>query len=160
VSPRVQRVFDEPWRKTVFRRHPSVRRELNRRGLVSPHFTWAEACCKDGSNVPTRRKRNAVRHAWALEELRHELGDAPMPVLSWYRSPEHNKAVGGAVKSRHLKADATDHPTEWVAGVGRERVLAAAERIFANGGIGDYPSGSVHFDSRGWRARWRSFIGQ
>jgi hypothetical protein len=33
----------------------------------------------------------------------------------------------------------------------------AADRVFANGGFGTYPSGARHTDSRGSRARWSSF---
>ena len=34
---------------------------------------------------------------------------------------------------------------------------SVCDKLFANGGVGNYPSGSRHVDSRGTRARWTSF---
>ncbi len=89
-----------------------------------------------------------------MERLRHELGDKPLPVLSWYRTPAHNTAVGGASQSRHMHADAADFTTQTVAGFGAARFDATCDKVFANGGFGRYPSGSRHGDSRGSPARW------
>jgi hypothetical protein len=33
----------------------------------------------------------------------------------------------------------------------------AADKVYARGGFGTYPSGSRHTDSRGSQARWSSF---
>lgn len=148
------------WRKPWARRAPLVfgfRRWLQRHGYLSPHFTLAEAASKDGTPVPRRLLRAARNHAFRLERVRHALGDQPIPIISWHRSPAHNAAVGGASQSQHLKARATDHPREWVERVGRFRFDRVADRIFKDGGVGRYPAGSVHLDSRGWRARWTSF---
>jgi GH25 family lysozyme M1 (1,4-beta-N-acetylmuramidase) len=130
---------------------------LDGHGYLSPHFRLTEARCKDGTSVPGALKRRASDHAFALEALRHRLGDRPIPVISWYRSPAHNRRVGGARASKHMQAIATDHPRAWVDRVGRARVLREGNVVFARGGMGVYPSGSLHFDSRGTRARWNSF---
>jgi uncharacterized protein YcbK (DUF882 family) len=89
-----------------------------------------------------------------LEQLRHALDDQPLPILSWYRTPAHNSAVGGASQSRHMQADAADFTVQTVEGFGSGRFDSACEKVFANGGFGRYPSGSRHGDTRGSRARW------
>jgi uncharacterized protein YcbK (DUF882 family) len=78
-------------------------------------------------------------------------------VLSWYRPDWYNRQIGGASNSQHIRALATDMTREWVAKVGRDRFNRAADKVFRDGGVGRYPAGSVHVDSRGWRARWTTF---
>ncbi len=146
----------EPWRESA-KRSPGFRRWLHKRGYLSPHFTIRGAASKDGRQIPRRLILGARNHAFNLEKLRHRLGDKPLPVLSWYRSPARNAAVGGAKNSKHLQAIATDHAKEHVAKVGRGRFLAQADSIFKSGGLGAYTSGAVHVDSRGVRARWTTF---
>ncbi len=125
-------------------------------GHLSPHFMLKEAACHDpaGTAVPTSLRANAQRQAFALERLRHELGDEPLPILSWYRTPAWNKAVGGAENSRHMQADASDFTVQTVNSFGNGRFDAACEKVYARGGFGRYASGSRHGDSRGTRARW------
>ena len=125
-------------------------------GYASPHFDRKETACHDAqtSPVPAKLRANAQREAFALEQLRHALGDQPLPILSWYRTPAHNSAVGGASQSRHMQADAADFTVQTVEGFGPGRFDSACEKVFANGGFGRYPSGSRHGDTRGSRARW------
>jgi hypothetical protein len=149
--------WDHPW---SFRARHSprfkkwIRDHTNR---FSPHFTKEEARCKDGTYVPASLAGNASRVAFKLEKLRHKLGDRSIPILSWYRSPSHNAAVGGASQSRHMSADAVDIPSSFVQSVGTSRFDYWANRVWWNGGYGQYPSGSRHGDTRGYRARWTSF---
>jgi GH25 family lysozyme M1 (1,4-beta-N-acetylmuramidase) len=125
-------------------------------GYASPHFSRKETACHDAQNspVPAKLRASAQREAFALEKLRHTLGDKSLPILSWYRTPAHNAAVGGASQSRHMQADAVDFTVQTVQSFGSSRFDAACEKIFANGGFGSYPSGSRHGDTRGSRARW------
>lgn len=87
-----------------------------------------------------------------LQALRDELG-RPMLITSGYRSPSHNKEVGGAERSQHLLGRAfdvvmTNHDPE--------AFVAAAERVGFNG-IGLYPDRNfIHVDSRLKKARWGS----
>lgn len=123
-------------------------------GRLSPNFSRDEARCKDPGRcpVPDELRAGCQRHAFQLERLRHKLGDRPLSVLSWYRTPAWNARCGGASQSRHMKADATDFTREEVARhPGFDQI---ADEIFAEGGFGTYPSGSRHVDSRGTRARW------
>ncbi len=127
------------------------------KGYVSPHFSRKEWASKDGRAVPANLRRNAQRQAFTLERLRHALGDKPLSGISYYRSPEHNRAVGGASQSRHMQADATDFDKSTVDRIGKTRFLNTAERFYAQDGVGVYPGGSVHLDQRGYRSRWSSF---
>ena len=85
-----------------------------------------------------------------LQSLRIKLG-RPMIVNSAYRSPEHNKAVGGAPASKHMLGIAFDvrmdnhDPDTYIAAA-----LAVGFR-----GIGTYPKQNfVHVDARTERASW------
>lgn len=146
--------WDHPWSWRA-RRNPRFRLWLGRNGYLTPHFTKREARCKDGTPVPRRLLVGARRHAFNLERLRHALGDKPVPIISWYRTDAYNRRVGGASKSQHVRAVATDHPVEWVSK--HKDFDKTADRIFYSGGIGLYPGGNRHLDSRGWRARWTSW---
>jgi hypothetical protein len=153
---RYRRLWRKPWARRG-RFSPRYRHWLDRHGYITPHFRWSEAACKDGTHVPPSLRRNAIRHGWNLERFRHRLGDRPLRIISWYRHPAYNRKIGGASKSRHMSADATDYPREFVNAVGRNRFFREADVVFRNGGVGNYPAGSAHTDSRGWRSRWRSF---
>jgi hypothetical protein len=150
-----------PWRATT-RRSPATRRWLDQHGHITPHFTWASYACKDGTPVPHALRNNAIRLHWQLERLRHAMGDIPMTVDGPYRTPARNKAVGGAIDSRHLRADAADFFAQqvdrWVAQSPRLRsradVLRLVDQIFSRGGVGNETSGTLHVDARGWRARF------
>lgn len=56
-----------------------------------------------------------------------------------------------------MQADATDFTVPTVNSFGFGKFAAACEKVYASGGFGTYPSGSLHVDSRGMRARWSSF---
>jgi hypothetical protein len=128
-----------------------------RHGFVSPHFTRPEWESKDGTPVPSNLRENAQRQAFKCEQLRHRLGDKPLGALSYYRSPAHNAAVGGASQSRHMQADACDWDISTINRFGRDKFLAACEAIWKNNGIGVYPGGNIHTDARPYRARWNSW---
>lgn len=149
--------WNHPWRWRA-RRHPGFRRWLNRHGYLTPHFSIAEAKCKDGTNVRYGTRRRARKHAFKLEKLRHRIGDKPVEVISWYRTRSYNDQVGGARNSHHIKGWATDHPRQWIDRVGRAKVMREANYVFRNGGLGTYPWGAIHTDSRGYRARWTDWV--
>lgn len=157
IKPKHRDYWKRPWTVPVSRfRAIGFKRALRARGYLSPHYELREAACKDAARtpVPRRMRPRAQRHAFRLEQLRHELGDRPLPVLSWYRTPAHNVAVGGASRSKHMKAIATDFDRA----VLPSGFDAAADRIFADGGFGQYPGGNRHVDSRAGRARWTSYL--
>ena len=88
-----------------------------------------------------------------LQSLRDRLGK-PLIVRSAYRSPEHNRAVGGATRSKHMDGAAFD-----IAMSNHDPVaFEAAARAVGFLGFGFYPrSGFIHVDlgpARQWGKRF------
>ncbi len=113
-----------------------------------PNFSPAEIACRGTGklliNEPALDR---------LQALRDRLGK-PLIVRSAYRSPEHNRAVGGATRSKHLDGAAFD-----IAMANHDPVVfetAAREVGFL--GFGFYPrSGFIHVDlgpARQWGERF------
>lgn len=76
----------------------------------SPHLSWAELACHDAARTPYPerwRLSRALRLAVEFERIRAVVG-APLVVASAYRTPEHNRAVGGARYSQHVQGYALD----------------------------------------------------
>lgn len=112
-------------------------------GGPTQHFTWDEL-----GQPPSSLRANARHLAEHLERLRKIAGGEPMWVLSGYRTPAHNRMVGGAKRSQHLSARAADLPS------GRYTVEEAEKAGFT--GIGSSGPWAVHVDVRpGPAARWR-----
>ena len=118
----------------------------------SPHLSWAELACRDAARTPYPRvwEMRAVVLAWEFEAIRSACGDRPIRVGSAYRTPAHNRAVGGARHSQHVEGRALDlYPPR---GISLDRfyeiIRAYAGRhesvIF---GLGRYPT-FVHLDTR------------
>ena len=124
---------------------------------LTAHFSEHEfncPCCN--------RRVIAERLPEALEDLRtlfcQEMKQiVPIHLISAYRCKAHNKAVGGAEKSRHLLGQAADIHSYGKKGTGisPEKMKELAEKIpdFNFGGIGIYDWG-IHVDVRGYQARW------
>lgn len=151
---------NRPWtRRARARRNVRFRRWLWRHGYLTPNFTRAEYRCHDsqGSEVWGVLKYRARQHCFQLERFRHAVGDKSMPILSGYRTPAYNRQIGGASQSRHMSGDATDFSTTVLNRIGTVKFFSVADVIFRDDGVGRYPSGSGHLDSRGYRARWTSF---
>ena len=93
--------------------------DINKNARLSEHFTLAEMCktsvkTADG-NIPSHvHIENLKRLCRWLERLRDEWnrrygeGNDPIIINSGYRSPQVNKAVGGAANSNHLTGCAVD----------------------------------------------------
>ena len=91
--------------------------EINNQTKLSEHFTLGELTkTKTGiDNVPNEEQVNNLKRVcgW-LEQLRRRWnnlygdGDDPIIINSGFRSPEVNKAVGGATLSNHLTGCAVD----------------------------------------------------
>ena len=98
--------------------------DINKNARLSEHFTLAEMCktsvkTADG-NIPSHvHIENLKRLCRWLERLRQKYNlnikekiknknDEPIIINSGYRSPQVNKAVGGAANSNHLTGCAVD----------------------------------------------------
>lgn len=113
----------------------------------SPHLSWNELACRDSMRTcyPLDwRATRAVELAAAFEALRAAVG-LPLVVLSAYRTPEHNRKVGGAKSSQHVQGRALDllPPKGWTP----LQLAAVARTIPAIRGIGVYRT-FVHIDIR------------
>jgi hypothetical protein len=110
-----------------------------------PNFSPEEMACRGTGRlmiVPSAMDK--------LQALRDKLGK-PMIVNSAYRSPEHNRRVGGAKRSKHMEAIAFDVRMD---NHDPDTYIAAALSVGFNG-IGTYPKQNfVHVDARPNRASW------
>lgn len=113
-----------------------------------PNFSPAEIACRGTGAL--KLDTDAMDR---LQALRDALGK-PMLVLSGYRSPAHNRAVGGAPASKHMDGTAFD------ISMANHDPLAfeAAARKAGFLGFGFYPrSGFMHIDlgpAREWGERF------
>jgi len=113
-----------------------------------PNFSPAEIACRGTGKIKL--------HPEALDKLqtlRERLGK-PLIVRSAYRSPEHNRAVGGAKASKHMDGTAFD-----IAMSNHDPMkFAEAARAVGFLGFGTYPrSGFMHIDlgpARQWGERF------
>ena len=123
-------------------------RDLPERLWRWPNFSPAEIACRGSGSI--RVHDEALDR---LQALRDRLGK-PLIVRSAYRSPEHNRAVGGAPASKHLDGTAFD-----IAMSNHDPVaFEAAAREVGFQGFGFYPrSGFMHIDlgpARQWGERF------
>lgn len=111
-------------------------------------FSPAEIACRGSGSL--RIHEEALDK---LQALRDRLGK-PLIVRSAYRSPAHNRAVGGAARSKHLDGTAFD-----IAMANHDPVaFEEAARAVGFKGFGFYPrSGFMHIDlgpARQWGERF------
>ena len=121
---------------------------------VTKNFKLSELEFSDP--VPAEKIANASELLQNLQIIRDHF-QLPIVIISGYRSPERNAAVGGADKSQHLEAKAADIK---IAGVPTEEIYNRIDKLISQGkikqgGLGKYiKSGFVHYDVRGTKARW------
>ena len=114
-----------------------------------PNFKESELACRSGADCPYPDR---LRHlAWTLQVIRNSFG-SPIRVNSAYRSPEHNKKVGGVKNSQHLEAVAADLAPASGKSEDLDRLIAVVSGLAAtgkipNGGIGTYNT-FVDYDMR------------
>lgn len=119
------------------------------------YFVESEFKCKCGCNtMPEGQPNDELIDI--LCKIREHFGK-PLIIKSGYRCPTHNKAVGGAAKSRHVVGDAVDFIIKDIKTID---VYSYVISKYINYGIAkkilpSYPyRGFVHFDTRGYKARW------
>jgi len=122
---------------------------------VTKNFKLSELEFSDP--VPPELVANAVELLQNLQVIRDHF-QKPIIIISGYRSPARNEAVGGAKRSQHMEAKAADIK---IAGVPTEEIYNRIDKLMAQGkiktgGLGLYvSSGFVHYDTRGVKARWQ-----
>lgn len=117
----------------------------------SPHLTWVELSCKDGTPYPEHwRLSRAIPLAVEFERVRLLLA-CPIRILSAYRTPAYNSRIRGAARnSQHLHGRALDLATPADKTVAQllAAVLTIARRPGSRiRGVGEYSWG-VHIDIR------------
>lgn len=114
---------------------------------LSANFKVKEFACLDGTD-PIFIDTELVE---VLQKIRTHFGKA-VNITSAYRTPSHNKSVGGTTYSQHLYGKAADIK---VNGVSPQKVVEYAEGVLRNnGGIGRYDT-FTHIDVRSGKSRWR-----
>lgn len=152
---------------------------------VAPHFTLGQFLCKQKSGYPKMialRERLLLKLEMILRELNGRgVRAESFNVLSGYRTPYYNHAIGNVKYSRHIYGDAADifvdedgdDMMDDLTGDGRSDYRDAdvlrnlVESLYGRstyepfvGGLGRYRAKSgvrgpfVHVDTRGFRARW------
>ena len=121
---------------------------------ITANFDLKEFDSKCGAKMPSNVEANVRRLATALQIIRDELKRS-ITINSGYRSPEHNRKIGGASNSTHLTGMGADFV---VSGIAPKQVATVIERLILEGKI---PQGGLkaynswtHYDIRGTRARW------
>lgn len=110
--------------------------------LLSPHFSLEELSPSDTppEEAMRRLQRLCVE---VLEPIRSVVG-CPLRVTSGYRTPEHNRRIGGSRHSQHLRGEAADVvPLGIDPEVAMERIAEIIQDIPA-GQIIIYRSGFLH----------------
>lgn len=77
---------------------------LDKGGKCSAHFTYREFASSGDGWISVAREL-----AYSLDQYRALVG-GPVALVSGYRDPAHNAAVGGAPNSQHLYGNAADVP--------------------------------------------------
>lgn len=123
-------------------------------GYLSPHFRVAEFQCNHCGELPKGKYPPKALLEY-LETIRTRFGGRPVNINSGYRCPTHNRNVGGATNSYHMKGMAADF---WIKGVSHDEVQEYAMRLLGNGGgVGRY-NNFTHIDVREnkWRGDFRT----
>ena len=118
----------------------------NGNSKVSTNFRVREFACQDGSD-PIFIDSELVS---VLQKIRNHFGKA-VTITSAYRTPKHNKTVGGTTYSQHLYGKAADIKVQ---GLAPKDVAKYAETLLDEGGIGIYNT-FTHIDVRSTKSRWQ-----
>jgi uncharacterized protein YcbK (DUF882 family) len=111
-------------------------------GDLSPHFSRSEFRCRHCG----RLEGPAIALVAVLERIR-ALDGRPLVVVSGYRCPAHNRAVGGAIGSQHTHGTAAD--------IAQGRATSRQARAAGAVGVGSKAGWATHVDVRaGGPAEW------
>ena len=121
---------------------------------ISKNFSKSEFDSKDGEEMPVQVLTNIIELVVELQKLRDIIG-VPIKVNSGYRSPEHNKSIGGVSNSQHVLGKACDIVAKDISPRDLANVI---ENLIDNGflkigGLGRYNT-FTHIDIRNYKARW------
>ena len=121
---------------------------------LTKNFNLQEFESKDGAKMTREVMEQVFLLSDNLQIIRDKIGTR-LNMSNGYRSPAHNKAVGGVPDSQHLLGKAADlssydHTPKELYDI-IEDLISFGE--ISEGGLGLYKS-FVHYDIRGHKARW------
>lgn len=121
---------------------------------LTKNFTKVEFESRDGSQMPDAVFENIKELVGYVQIIRDYIGK-PIHINSGYRSVQHNENIGGVKNSFHTKGMAVDMS---VKGLSPRKLSRVIKRLIylgriKKGGVGIY-NGFVHYDMRGYNARW------
>jgi hypothetical protein len=99
---------------------------------VTPHEYFDKTTPADILKIGVASWYNAIRLLYAVNVLREKLG-TPLIVTSGYRSPEHNKRIGGAPFSNHMECLAVDFAD--ADGSIKRRLMADSNKLLIECGL-------------------------
>ena len=117
---------------------------------MAKYFTSAEFACKHCNQLPSGGMHEGLIRV--LDQLREQLGES-LIVSSGYRCPTHNRNIGGASQSYHMKGIAADvyiHSDRY----SPHRIAKMALECGSDTAVAYPNQGFVHVDMRGHRADW------
>lgn len=116
------------------------------------YFDTKEFESKGGAKSPFGETVVREELVHLLNRIREKWGK-PIIVNCAYRSPEHNRAVGGVENSYHVQGLSADIRPENLEDLPELQDLCLD--MVTDGGVGIYNT-FVHVDARGRRTRWDS----
>jgi len=121
---------------------------------LTKNFTKREFKSRDGAPMPEGVLTNIKELASNLQVLRDFLGE-PIRINSAYRSPAHNKAIGGVKNSQHVLGRAADIKVKDIETKDLYLIIESLilDGKMKDGGLGLYDT-FVHYDIRESKARW------
>lgn len=121
---------------------------------LTKNFSKSEFDSKDGANMPDEVLYNIQKLANQLQYIRDYLNKS-IKVNSGYRSPEHNKSIGGVKNSQHVLGKAADIVVKDLSTKTLYELIddLIQKGEILQGGLGLY-NNFVHYDIRGTKARW------
>ncbi len=121
---------------------------------LTENFRKEEFDSKDGACMPNDVLNNIAELAKNVQIIRDYVG-VPLTINSGYRSPAHNKSVGGVANSYHVQGKASDLSSSKIT---PKKLYDAILKLIAdgkiyNGGVGIYNT-FVHYDIGVKGRRW------
>jgi lysozyme len=149
----------EPVKKAIpLSTKEKFQRELDKRKVK--YFNVEEVFFKGASDKKLKLNTEPPEELWnniwktieMADKARHKHGK-PIKIVSAYRSPKYNKAIGGASKSFHTGFSALDLRTTAPKALHKILLDMRSKGLF-KGGLGLYKT-FVHVDTRGYNADWK-----
>ncbi len=123
----------------------SLKKDGNKK--LQPNFKvkeWASQCGADKILIDTAMPPY-------LQKIRDCMGLSSLVIVSGYRTPERNKAVGGAASSQHLKGKAVDVCAYKGGKILDPKYLCCAAEVLGMDGIALIQT-CAHLDTRGYQS--------